>query len=167
MARRKHKELELAVDLEAEVLFDQGPAKRSRVKRIDGKGLKLPRGMRHWFVARTIGGDVDVLLATSRVLRDLKGNDGITQPAYGLIALDEESPLLRIVVTLVHELLHNLFSAPGDDDLNARILGCKPKDVGAREEEIVTHLAPRLADCLIRSGLLRLPPIPRRRRSSK
>lgn len=161
--RRRVKPLELAVDVEAEVLFEAVPGQSVRVKRIDDRKLKLPAGVRHWLTLRSIAGDLDVVLANERNLKDLKDRVGVTLADAGLIALDEESPLLRLIVGLFHEAFHGCLSAPGDANLLARILGCSPEEALEREEEIVTHLAPRWADCVIRSGLLRLPPIPPRR----
>lgn len=163
--RRKQTALEVLPDLEAEVLFEAVPGQRTQAKRIDGHKLKLPRGVRYWFTARSICGDYDVVLSSERVLKDLKGRVAITLANDGLIACDEESPLLRIVIGIIHELLgHGVLAAPGDDLNNAHLFGCRASRVAAVEERIVTHMAPRWADCLIRSGLLRLPPIPRRRR---
>lgn len=162
---RRSKALELAIELETEVLFEAVNGQRVQAKRIDGRRLRLPRGVRYWFTARTIAGEYDVVLSNERVLKDLKGRVGVTLANDGLIALDEDSPLLRVVIVLFHELMgHGVLSAPGDDDLNAHLFGCKPGKSIAVEERIVTHMAPRWADCLIRSGLLRLPPVPRRRK---
>lgn len=158
------KPLEVAPDIAVEVLFESKPGQRIRAKRIDSKKLRLPPNVRHWFTVRTVGGDLDVILGTANSVKDLKGRYGVTDADVGIIALDEGTPLVRLVVALLHELLHGALTAPGDSHLLARILGCSADDADEREEEIVTHLAPRLADCLIRSGLLRLPPIPRRRR---
>jgi hypothetical protein len=162
--RQPPKSLELAVDVDVEVLFEAVPGQSVRAKRIDDRKLKLPPGVRHWFTARSIAGDLDVVLANEKLLADLKDRVGVTLADVGLIALDAETPLVRLVVALCHELLHGVLSAPGDQNLMARILGCTPAKAVEREEELVTHLAPRWADCIIRSGLLRLPPIPRRRR---
>jgi hypothetical protein len=162
--RRKLKPLALAPEIEAEILFEPMPGQKVRAKRIDAKRLRLPPSVRHWFTLRTIGGDLDVILGTAANIKDLRGRYGVTDADAGIIALDESSPLLRLVVTLLHELLHGALTAPGDHNLLARLFGCPAEEADAREEEIVTHLAPRLADTLIRSGLLRLPPIPRRRR---
>lgn len=165
MARRsKPKPLVLTADIEAEILFEASPGQKIRTKRIDARKLRLPPSVRHWFTLRTVGGDLDVILGSSTSVKDLKGRYGVTDADAGIIALDEGTPLYRLVVALVHELLHGALTAPGDTHLLARILGCKVEVADEREEEIVTHLAPRLADCLIRSGLLRLPPIPRRRK---
>lgn len=167
-ARRRTKPLELAIELEAEVLFEAVEGQQIPAKRIDSRRLKLPRGVRYWFTARTVAGDYDVVLSNERVLKDLKGRVGVTLANDGLIALDEESPLLRIVIVLFHELMgHGILSAPGDDDLNAHLFGCRPAKSIVVEERIVTHMAPRWADCLIRSGLLRLPPIPRLKKARK
>ena len=165
MARRaKPKPLEVGLDIEAEILFEAKPGQKVRAKRIDAKKLRLPANVRHWFTVRTIGGDLDVILGSALSVKDLKGRYGVTDADVGIIALDESTPLVRLVVALLHELLHGALTAPGDCHLLARILGCTAAEADEREEEIVTHLAPRLADCLIRSGLLRLPPIPRRRK---
>lgn len=160
--KRRGKPLELAVELDVEVLFEAMPGQQIRARRIDNRKLTLPAGVRHWFTARSVAGDLDVVLANDKLLKDLKDRVGVTLADHGLIALDEETPLVRLVVALCHELLHGALSAPGDANLLARILGCTPEEAGDREEEIVTHIAPRWADCIIRSGLLRLPPIPRR-----
>lgn len=164
MAKRKPKPLELAADVEAEILFEAVDGQRTRARRIDNRKLTIPASVRHWFTIRTIGGDLDVLLGSATSIKDLKGRYGVTDADVGIIALDENTPLVRLVVALLHELLHGGLTAPGDSHLLARILGCTAEEADEREEEIVTHLAPRLADCLIRSGLLRLPPIPRRRK---
>lgn len=163
--RRVVPELELDTALECDIVIDERPRSRARVARIDSKRLALPKGVRHWFVARTIGGDFDVLLATDKDVKDLRGNYGVMLPELGLIALDESSPQLKIVVTLVHEILHAVLSAPADSEITKRALNCDASELIDREEAIVALLAPRLTDCLLRSGLLRLPPIPRRKRS--
>jgi hypothetical protein len=152
------------IDVNLEVLFDAHPVRgqRRKVKRIDNRKLRLPRGVRYWFTARTIGGDLDVVLANGKILRDLKDRVGITHADVGLIALDEDTPYVRLVVALMHEILHSCFSVPGERNLMARVLGCRADVACEREEEIVTLLAPILADCMLRSGLLRLPPLPRR-----
>jgi hypothetical protein len=164
-AKRPSEPVELAAGLEMEILFEAVAGQSVHAARIDDRKLRLPAGVRHWFTARSIAGDLDVVLATEKLLKDLKNRAGVTLPNEGLIALDEETPLVRLVVTLIHELFHGALSAPGDDNLIARLFRCTPQQAVDREEEIVTYMAPRFADCLIRSGLLRLPPIPRRQRS--
>lgn len=165
MARRsKAKLLDLATDIEAEILFETVPGQSTPARRIDAKRLKPPRGARHWFTIRTSGGDFDVVLGTDKILKCLKGCEGHTDGGLGIIAIDEEATLSRIVVVLVHELFHALLSSPAEYAPLARVLGCRPTSVAAREEAIVAYFAPKLADCLIRSGLLRLPTIPHRRR---
>lgn len=165
MARKaRAKPLEIASELVAEVLFEAVPGQRVRAKRIDGKHLELPDDIRYWFTSRSINGDCDVVVGNDRSIKDLKGCVAVMLPHLGIIAVDEESPLLRIVVALLHEQLHQILTGPGEDDqLNANLFGCKPTEAEAVEERVVTYISTRLADCMLRSGLLRLPPIPRRR----
>lgn len=165
MAKRKtSKPLPLSTDLEFEILFEELPGQTTPAKRIDSRRLKPPRGARHWFTIRTAGGDYDIVLGTDKVLKCLKGAEGHTDGGLGIIALDEEATLSRIAVVLIHEMLHAVLSSPAEYGPIARVIGCRPASVAKREEDIVAYLAPKLADCLIRSGLLRLPPIPRRRK---
>lgn len=166
-SRKKRSSLELAEDVSVEILFEAVPGQATPAQRIDGKRLKPPRGARHWFTVRTTGGDYDVVLGTATILKCLKTLEGHTDVDLGIIAINEEATLRRIAVVLVHELLHAILSAPADQGPFARIIGCRPKNLVAREEDIIAHIAPRLADSLLRSGLLRLPPIPRRQRRRK
>jgi len=165
MARRsKRAELDLSAEISTEILIEGIEGQETPARRIDGKRLRPPRGARHWFTLRTSGGDYDVVLGTDKILKCLKGLEGHTDAGVGIIAIDEEATLSRLAVVLVHELLHAVLSAPADQGPLARVIGCRPKNLIAREEDIIALIAPRLADCLIRTGLLRLPPIPRRRR---
>jgi len=148
-------------------MFEVVPGQKTRAKRIDGHRLNLPDGYRYWFTARTIAGDFDVILANEHVCPALNGLVAVTLADQGIIACDEDMTLSRIVVGLIHELLgHGVLNAPGDVDLNAHLFGCSAKKADVIEERLVTHMAPRWAHCLIHSGLLRLPPIPRRRKSA-
>lgn len=165
--RTRPKPLKLDVDLEAEVLFESFPGQKTKARRIDGRKLKLPSGVRYWFTLRTVGGDLDIVLARPEHLADLKDCTGVTHADVGLIALDDSTPLLRLVVALIHEALHGVLTAPGDDELLAGILGVSRQRAERVHEWVVTHVAPRLADCLLRSRLLVLPPIPRRKRTKR
>jgi hypothetical protein len=131
------------------------------VKRIDGKRLRFPPGVRHWFSYMAAGSEWDVVLVDRRAFGEIDGRDGVTLPDQGLVALDDQLPFARLVTVLVHEMLHTHFSTTGESKLLARILGCAVDDASDREEEIVTHLAPKLADTLMRNGLLKLPPLPK------
>jgi hypothetical protein len=167
-SKRAKKPLELLTDVEAEVIFEGVPGQRKRAKRIDGKRLRLPRGIRYWFTARSVAGDLDVILGNERTIKELAGCVAVTLPDMGLVAIDEEAPLLRIVIGLIHELYgHGVMSAPGADIVNARVFCCSVKRAPIIEEHIATHAAPLWTDMLLRSGLLRLPPIPRHRRREK
>lgn len=160
----RKKALDVITDVEADVLFEATPGQRSRAKRIDGKKLALPKGVRYWFTARSVAGDVDVVLGTERTIKDLVGNVAVIIPDLGIVAVDETQPLIRIVVAVIHELFgHAVWSAPSASEVNHLIFGCSPKRAEGIEERVASHAAPLWADCMIRSGLLRLPPIPRRR----
>lgn len=166
MARRR-REVDLSETGAVEILFDALPGQSTPAKRIDGRRLTPPKGARQWFTVRTVGGDFDVILGTDKILKCLKGAEGHTDGGLGIIAIHEEATLSRIAIVLIHEVLHALLSSPAEYAPLAKILGCRPASVAGREEDLVAYLAPKVADCLIRSGLLRLPPIPRRRRRKR
>lgn len=116
---------------------------------------------KHWFSFAASGTDWDVRIATEKDAPELAGSEGITDPSASTIYLDSGLVPSRRTVVLVHELLHALLSTPGEFKLMARILGCSPDEASAREEELVTHLAPKLCDALCRSGILKLPKAPK------
>lgn len=116
---------------------------------------------KHWFSFAAAGTEWDIRIASEKDAPELASAEGFTDPASSTIYLDAGLVPSRRTVVLVHELLHALLSTPGEFKLMSRILGCSQEEASAREEELVTHLAPKLGDALARSGMLRLPKVPR------
>lgn len=116
---------------------------------------------KHWFSFTAAGTEWSVIIAAEKDVPELAHAEGFTDPSSSTICLDSELVPSRRTVVLVHEMLHALLSTPGESKLMARILGCSQEDASAREEELVTHLAPKLCDALCRSGIFKLPRVPR------
>lgn len=110
-----------------------------------------------WFTLKTLWRSFDVTLSNETLTPDLANRFGLTDIDAGIIWLDAKLPRQALIATLIHEAMHAVMATPGESLLLARILGCSEEDADAREEDIVTHLAPKLADALLRSGLLRFP----------
>lgn len=133
-------------------------------KRLDGKKLKLPNGARYWFTANTPAGDFDIVLVPPETYPDMKGKYGLTLTDLCLIALDDSVPMKKLVLALFHELGHACGSAPGDIELQKGIWRCKTDKLADQiEEDTVTFYGARYGATFFDSGLLKLPPIPRKR----
>ena len=80
--------------------------------------------------------------------KELEGALGLCDSDQATIYLNRDLPESLLRTTLMHEILHALLSTPGEVSLMARIFGCKESEVNQREEEFVTHIAPKLIDAL-------------------
>ena len=130
---------------------------RLRIQR--GEGIVSRRNKWLWFKPTLAGTEWRVYLTLREDL--LEGAWGQTDPNLCEIYIRATMPESLIKVTLLHELLHGLLSTPGEITLMARIFGCKEKEVDAREEEFVTHIAPKLLDALVMNFSFKFPRVPR------
>lgn len=91
----------------------------------------------------------------------LSDASAITYPDKNTIYVRNDGDSTRILVLLFHEILHVNFSAPGDPPLLKLIFGGKDVDkTRDREEAVVTFLAPRLFNMLVKNGMLIMPERP-------
>lgn len=122
-----------------------------------------PKGCTYWFTLRTLWGPFRVYLVDTAIVPDMADKFALTLVDEGWIFLDERMPRSRLARALVHEAFHAVMSTPSEDRLLARILGCKLRRADKREEELVVHLSTKFADAFARSGLFKLPPLPKKR----
>jgi hypothetical protein len=90
----------------------------------------------------------------------IEENDGVTLNARTEILLRSTLEPSRLVAVLGHELVHACFTNAGDD-LIAAIFGCTTEEIGRAEERLAAYMGPQIIDALQRSGVLRLPKLPR------
>lgn len=123
--------------------------------------VKLPPKARVWFVFETVWRDFAFVLTNGKACPFLRGKWGYTDLDAGIVYLEESAPEKTLISVAFHEMMHVIFGTPSDHVLLAGLLGCTEKNVDAREEGLIAHTAPRLADAFMRSGLLNFPPIPK------
>lgn len=114
--------------------------------------------MTPWFRFTSVSSDWTVVRGDEDEFPDLVGAEAVTLPTKSLVVVHENLTYPRACRAFIHELLHTDLSNPGESELLAVIFGCKVSTVKEREEYLVTYLAPRLADTLIRNQFLELPP---------
>jgi len=92
----------------------------------------------------------------------LVGCEGVTVHRMSSIFLDSTLERSRLLSVLGHELVHVPFSHC-DTHASASIFGCATDDASASaaEERVCCRVGPDLIAALQRSGMLRLPRLPR------
>ncbi len=110
-----------------------------------------------WFTYEAVAGTVRVVRMSQTEHLPLEGNEGISYPSRLLIVINEAIPYDRACRVAVHEIMHMDLSNPGESAILCLSLHCTSDVVGDREEDIVSHLAPRNADTLLRNRFLRFP----------
>ncbi len=110
-----------------------------------------------WTRFFTGGTEWTVRIGSIAEFPDLESREGYTDPDTCEIHIWEQLTPSRRVVVLFHEMMHAVISAPGDEPLFARVVGCAEEDSAGAEEAVITHIAPKLVDALQRLGMLRPP----------
>ncbi len=113
--------------------------------------------MRTWFSYEAVPGTVKVVLANASEFDNLNTEEAASFPERMLIVVLDTLPYDRACRVIYHEMMHMDLSNPGEDNVLCLSLHCTQSEVAAREEDIVSHIAPRSADTLIRNNFLRLP----------
>ncbi len=133
---------------------------------------EFPAGALYWFTLQTLWKSFDLVFTNATITPDLEGRHGQCDPELGIIWLDEEmlaaalatGDKQTLIGVVVHESMHAIYATPGEPELLSHIFGRERKrGVIDREELIVTHTAPKLADAFLRSGLFKFPPLPKRK----
>jgi hypothetical protein len=102
---------------------------------------------RKWGVLDSVQGPVSVYLVPNLVDDNDEKMDGLFYPDEMIILVDKGLSPDRIRSTLLHEMLHLIFScAKSKHDILEKY-----------EEEIISFLEPLLFDVLKRNGFLRMP----------
>lgn len=117
---------------------------------------------RCWCRVSTQNGEVRVYLVVDPVDDESRYVDGLYDPGKGEILINAALSEERQKMTLLHELLHVVWSGIGGE-LKTKLLGCKPNQTHSHEETIVSFQEPVLYDLLARNGWLRLPKPPKPR----
>ncbi len=124
--------------------------------------VKLPRGALFWFTFYTWRPFL-VVLADEKACPDLETRWGFCDTIAGIVWLHNSLPLESLVRLFFHEGLHAVWSEPGEDDLLAHLMGCKKRESNQREEYLAVHTSRKQADAFMRSGLLKFPPLPKKK----
>lgn len=120
----------------------------------------VPNGARYWFTAWTCFGAYLVVLASKETYPGFEDKWGETDPDAHIIWIWEETPVECLPTVVIHELAHASVAGPGDDVVMSRLFGCSIEETPDREEANVAYFTTRLGDTMLRSGLIRLPPLP-------
>lgn len=115
------------------------------------------KAYRDWFKLEIAGSQWRVLLSTAKEIEDLARAEGVTLPSDQVIVIDQNIPIARRGVVLMHELLHAMLSNVGAKVTTSTILGCTVNESEKVEEQLVSYFAPILYDTLMRNGMLKLP----------
>lgn len=120
-----------------------------------------------WMRLQIAGIEWRVDLCTTDEYPDLENRYGDADPDTCRIVIQSALARDKQRIVLIHEILHAMFTTPGEGTLIAKMLGIEEDAVDDAEELLVTHLAPKLADTLHRAKLLRVPRPPKQMTTEK